>query len=655
MKVREKKWIRVRIYLVAGFFVLGLAAIVGRVYQLQVIQRPRLLAMAREGYVSSFSLPPKRGTIYDRKGHELALSVEVGSVFAHPAHVKDKPAAARALAEILGEKRESVLATLQEKRPFVWLKRRIPTALGEQVMARQIPGVGVANESRRYYPARDLAAHVIGFAGTDNQGLEGLERGYDDLLLGPQMKLVGMRDALGRPFAMNRPERSQHPMHSLVLTLDKDIQYRAQEALRSAVAKARARSGHCLVVDPDTGEILAMAVVPGFNPNVFSEFRPEHWRNRAVTDTYEPGSTMKAFLLAAGLEEAVVTPLTNFDCERGQYRIGKHTIRDTHEHGSLSVADIVVQSSNIGAIKIGQQLGYATYHRYLQKFGFGEGTGIDLLGERSGFLRAAKEARVIDQATVFFGQGLTVTSLQLAMGMAAIANGGKLMRPYVVSSVQDESGRRVRETLPKVVRRAISEETARKVRQILEGVASQRGTAPQAAVRGFRVAGKTGTAQKVDPETKLYSRDKFLALFVGFLPAEQPRLVILVVIDEPRGLFYGGQVAAPVFREVGEWALHYLRIDPQIQTAEAAGSKASPPIASAPAVKAGVPPQADEEEGVPDFMGLGMREVLRSGHSLGLRMVLEGSGHAVRQDPAPGAARDRATTVRVWFRPPTRS
>jgi cell division protein FtsI (penicillin-binding protein 3) len=652
MKIREKKWIRFRIYVVAAVFLLGLGTILGRAYQLQILERKRLAAIAHKGYVGTIKLPPKRGTIYDRDGHELAISVEVRSVYAHPGQVEKKGRAAVKLAAALGEPSDRVRECLSRKSSFVWIKRRIDPALARKVQDLEIRGVGVTKETRRFYPGKEISAHLIGFTGADNQGLEGLERKYEKLLKGSQNSLVQMRDALGRLFSVDKPPQAGRGMCDLFLTINKDIQYKAQQVLRRAVEERGARAGHCLVVDPETGEILAMAVVPEFNPNDFTRFRPHEWRNRAVTDCYEPGSTIKTFLLAASLESSLVTPQTNFDCEQGEYRVGSELVRDTHKYGVLSVSDIIVHSSNIGAIKIGEKLGYRRLSQYLAKFGFSRKTGVGLLGERSGFVRPVKKARTIDRAAACFGQGMTVTSLQLAMAMAAIANGGKLMRPYVVSSIVDESGMVVQRSYPKMVRRVVSERTARKVASILEGVVGEDGTGPQAAISGFRVAGKTGTAQKVDPVTRKYSRTKDVATFVGFVPADRPRLVIMVMIDEPKGVPYGGVVAGPVFKEVGLWSLNYLRVNPQFRLADSevdgqtglenSGQQASPS-----------PVRVKVETGeLPDFRGLGMREVLRKGRTLGLKVLLEGTGLAVRQEPSPGAPLGKVSTVKVSFRPP---
>ncbi|MCD4718091.1 MAG: transpeptidase family protein [Desulfobacterales bacterium] len=655
MKVNEKKGIRFRVYLVAAFFLLGMGTLLARAYQLQVLNRDRLAFIAHKGYVGTIKLPPKRGTIYERDGNELALSIEVGSVYAHPRQIEDKNNTAKQLSRVLGERRQKILKLIKSNRSFVWIKRRIESGQAKQVSALELKGVSTTTETKRYYPGKEIAAHLIGFAGNENQGLEGIEKKYEKLLIGSQYSLIQMRDALGRQFSISRPIPSGHEMSGLVLTIDKDIQYKAQQALQRAVEKTKARAGHCLVVNPETGEILAMAVVPEFNPNIFSKYRPYQWRNRTITDCYEPGSTMKAFLLAACLEEAVVTPYTNFDCEHGKYKIGSRTIHDTHKYGVLTVSDIIVHSSNIGAIKIGNKLGYKRLYAYTKKFGFGKKTGVNLIGERNGFVRSPKKARRVDRATVCFGQGMTTTSLQLVMAMAAIANGGKLMRPYVVKAVVDESGRVIKETYPKVVRRVISPRTAKKVAKILEGVVSKEGTGPKAAIKGFKVAGKTGTAQKVDPKTGTYSRTKDVATFVGFAPADQAKLVILVMIDEPKGIPYGGVVAGPVFSEVGLWSLNHLRVNPQTEFVDKGTyvEQNTDKLSNRGPLKAKQPPVKVEAGFLPDFSGLAMREVLKKGRSLGLKVVLKGTGLAVRQEPGPGAPLKKISSIKVSFSPPT--
>ena len=653
MNLKKKKWIRFRAYLISLIFLIGLGTLVARAYQLQVLERDRLNAIARDGYICTIKLPSKRGTIYDRRGHELAISAEAGSVYSHPGLVKEKRKTARKLSRALNKNQGKILTLLRSKKSFVWIDRKIAPERASAVKALDLPGVGVTKETRRYHPGREIAAHLVGFVGTDNNGLEGLEKEYDKFLQGPQLTLIHMKDALGRPFSITKPVASGKKMHDLTLTIDKDIQYKAQQALKSAVKKTRARSGQCLVVDPDTGEILAMAVFPDFNPNIFSRYKPHQWRNRTVTDCFEPGSTIKAFLLAAGLEEGVVKATSSFDCEQGKYKVSGRVINDTHKYGVLTVSDIIVHSSNIGAIKIGQKLGYKKFRKYLLGFGFGKKTGVDILGERNGFVRPEKGSRPLDRANNFFGQGMTTTSLQMVMAMAAIANGGKLMRPYVVKKIQTASGDIVKKTNPRVVRRVISEKTAEKVAAILEGVVSEEGTGPQASISGFRVAGKTGTAQKVDQKTRQYSKKKYVASFVGFAPVSHPRLVIIVVVDEPKGIPYGGIVAGPVFGEVGQWTLNYLRVNPQIRLAHkglrvSGGEKTT----SEPRHKNPIPLTKVKGGLLPDFRGLGMREVLKKGRNLGLDVLLEGTGMAFKQHPRPGASLRGIKTVKISFRPP---
>jgi len=651
MKVSKKKWIRLRIYLVALFFLGGLGTILARAYQLQVLEKDKLVSIARAGYRGHIPLPPKRGTIYDREGHELAVSVEVGSIYAHPKQVEKKAYTAKRLSRILDTKQSTILNLLNRKRSFVWIKRRVSPEKVAQIKTLELQGIGATKESRRYYPGREIAGHLIGFVGDDNQGLEGLEKKYDHLLRGPQVSLMQMRDALGRPFYVSMPSMEEDNMHSLVLTIDKDIQYKAEQVLYAAVKKAKAKAGHCIVVNPDTGEILAMAVAPLFNPNVFRKHKPDQWRNRAVTDCYEPGSTIKAFLLATALEKHVVSPQTLLYCEDGAFKVGNRTIHDTKKHGMMSVSQIVTMSSNIGAVKIGQKLGYKRFTEFLKKFGFGTKTGIDLLGEVSGFIRPAGDTRAIDRATSFFGHGMSATSLQVTFAMAAIANGGKLMRPYVVKEIRNSRDHVIRSFHPKVVRRVLSKRTAKKAARILEGVVAEKGTAPLAAIPGFRVAGKTGTSHKVDPRTKRYSRRDYIASFVGFAPVENPKLVMMVSVDEPRGSYYGGSVAGPVFKEVGAWSLNVLRVNPPSRLVKEDGR-----LAAIRASLWGGEPEvkeiAEDESLLPDFSGKTMREVLRKARALGLKVALKGTGLACRQTPGPGVPLVKTGKVSVTFSPP---
>ena len=650
MKVREKNWIRFRICLVGTFFLAGLGIILGRAFQLQILDSDKLAAMARVGYRESIKLPPKRGTIYDRKGHELAVSIEVGSIYAHPRQVLNKSETAGQLSKILSVKKGEIIEDLRKKRSFVWIARKVPSDKVNQIKALKLAGIGFTKESGRYYPGREIGAHLIGFSGEDNQGLEGLEKKYDRILKGREQTLIQMRDALGRPFFVSQEAPEGDQMHDLILTIDKDIQYKAQEALKMAVERTKAKSGQAVVVDPETGEVLAMAVVPLFNPNTFRKHRPSQWRNRIITDVYEPGSVIKVFLLATALDQKILTLNTKFFCEEGQYKVANHIIHDTKKNDFLSVSDIVVYSSNIGAVKIGQRVGYERFTEYLKKFGFGKKTGIGLLGERRGFIRPVRLAKEIDKANIYFGQGMTASSLQLTMAMAAIANGGKLMRPFVIKSVKDQQGVVVTENRPKMIRQVISPEVAYKVRHVLERVVDE-GTGTEAAISGFRAAGKTGTSQKVDPRTMRYSQVNYMSLFVGFVPVDKPRLVIMVAVDEPKEERYGGLVAGPVFKELGGWTLNHLRVNPQVRLVKI---EEDPKISEVRRQIMEPKPTVmiQDPDLLPDFRGQSMREVLRGGRSLGLDVVLEGTGLAVRQVPQPGSPLKKVTKVEVQFQPP---
>ncbi len=656
MKVSSKKWIRFRAYTVAGLMLLGFCLVLGRAFQLQVIEGPRLRQMAMSGIEGTVKLPPARGSIYARDGKELAVSVDVRSIYADPSMIENVEKTALELSRALELPVESVRGRLAAAGRFVWIKRKVPNHVSDRALDLNLAGIGVIPDTRRFFPGREIGAHLIGFVGDEEQGLEGLERKYDEYLRGPQETLFQLRDARRRAFAVSRPDDSGRKRHDLFLTIDKGIQYKAQTALRAAVASSKAEAGTCVVLDPQTGEILAMATVPEYNPNAFRRHAPSEWRNRVVTDIFEPGSTIKPFILAAALNEGVVTPSTPFYCEQGSYRIGRNTVRDTREHETLTAAQVVIHSSNIGAIKLGRTLGHKAVVRYLQDFGFGARTGVGLLGERRGYVRDASSTREIEHATLCFGQGMSATILQSAVAMAALANGGLLLKPYVVDRIVDEDGKVVLQNKPRVVRRVVSPAVARTVSSILEGVVTMDGTAPQAAIDGYRVAGKTGTSQKVDPETMKYSRSKYVAAFVGFAPVDRPRLVIAVAIDEPKGSYYGGVVAGPMFRELGGWALSHLRVAPDVRPAglDLLPVKAWNPETSAEVqnIAAQLRMESVTAGAVPDFSGMGIREVFTRSREIGIHVEVEGSGFAVSQEPSPGAEIEKGTVIKVRFESP---
>lgn len=548
---------------IAILLVVAFAVVLCRLFQLQVLQAGELTAKADRQHRKAVVLEGPRGTIVDRQGKVLAANVDVPSVFGVPTSLGDPAGVAKDLGRVLHIKADEIERRLKQERSFVWIARKLDPDVGRSLEALSLDGIGTVMEGRRFYPKGSLLAHVLGFAGLDGQGLEGLELKYEPYLHGEKQMVVLQRDALGRTvFPKGLQEQGPLPGHNLALTIDEVVQYIAEKELDETVRVTRAKGGVVVVMEPKTGAILAMAVSPRFDPNELKALSADRWRNRVLTDAYEPGSTMKVFVGAAALEEKVMKPTTSVYAENGEMPVAGTVIHDHERYGWLTFAQVIEKSSNIGAAKTGMVLGERRLYRYLRSFGFGERTDIDLPGEMAGLLRDPKDWGRRSLASISMGQEVGVTPLQLVTAMSAVANGGSLMKPYVVQSILDVRGRVVYEAAPTVKRKSISPETARTLSGILEGVVL-RGTGSKAAVTGFRVAGKTGTAQKIDPATGGYSATKFVGSFVGFLPAEDPKLAMVVAIDEPQGEAWGGAVAAPVFHRVAEQALSALGVYPQ--------------------------------------------------------------------------------------------
>jgi cell division protein FtsI (penicillin-binding protein 3) len=567
---------RGRRYITLLLLLCGFGVVLFRLATLQVLQAAELTVKADRQHQKTVSLEGVRGTIVDRHGKMLAMNLEVPSVFGVPTALDSPAKTARSLSPVLHVRADELERKLRQDRGFVWLARKLDPEQGRRLERMPMEGIGIVLEGRRFYPKGPLLAHVLGFAGMDGEGLEGIERRYESHLHGEKRVTVLQRDALGRtvfPKKMSN-EQSPAPGHQLVLTIDEVIQYIVEKELEEAVARAEAKSGTMIVLDPSTGALLASAVSPRFDPNAVSALRPDRWRNRALTDAYEPGSTMKAVLAAAAIEERVMKPDTLVFGEQGRMAIGNTMIHDHEKLGWLSFAQVIQKSSNVGAAKAGMALGEQRFYRYLQSFGFGERTEIDLPGEAAGLLKHPREWGGRTLASISMGQEIGVTPMQMVSAVAAIANGGVLMRPYVVSEIRDAQGQTLKEVQPHVKRRVISPETARTVTTILEGVVTD-GTGGKAAIAGFRVAGKTGTAQKIDSRTGRYSASQFVSSFVGYVPANNPRLAMIVVIDEPQGESWGGTVAAPVFNRVGEQVLNYLGVssDVPVKLAMASGKQ----------------------------------------------------------------------------------
>ena len=562
---------RSRRYVLLVLLLAGFAVVLFRLVNLQVLQAAELTARADRQHQKSVSLEGARGTVTDRHGKVLAMNVEVPSIFGVPTSLDSPSNAARFLSPVLHLRREEIERKLRQDKHFVWLARKVEPEQGRRLEQLSIDGIGMVMEGRRFYPKGPLLAHVLGFVGMDGMGLEGLERRYESQLHGEKRLTILQRDALGRTvFPKGLREQAPTAGQTLTLTIDEVIQYIAEKELEEAVDHARARSGTIIVMEPKTGAILAMAVNPRFDPNAVASLTADRWRNRALTDTYEPGSTMKLMVAAAALEERVMMPGSMLFGENGRMTIANTTIHDHEKLGWMTFAQMIQKSSNIGAAKTGMLLGDQRLYRYLQAFGFGQRTDIDLPGEVAGLLKSPREWHRRSLASISMGQEVGVTPLQMITAVSAIANDGVLMKPYVVAGVRDQKGQVVKEILPQVRRRTVSPATARMLTGIMEGVVTS-GTGTKAAIPGFRVAGKTGTAQKVDPRTGTYSSALSIGSFVGFVPADAPRLAIIVVIDEPQGEAWGGVVAAPVFRRVGEQVLTYMGVprDDQVKIAMA--------------------------------------------------------------------------------------
>jgi len=558
MKKPKEKWIRFRITTILVFFCLLAFIVAGRAFQLQVLKRDQLCKLAERQYKNKIPLVPKRGTIYSKGYEELAVTVEVDSVYAEPDDIEDPKLASKRLAPVLSVSRKKLEDRFSSSKSFVWLARKVSPSLIKRVKSLDIQGIGFVKENRRFYPNAELASHVVGFSGIDGSGLGGIELAQDTQIKGKVEFVRAERDALGkRTLPKDLGFEDYLTGNSIVLTIDKTIQYTAEKELANAVRKSGAKGGTAIVMDPKTGEVLAMANYPQFNPNDISSYPQAALKNKAIVDTYEPGSTFKVFLLAAALEEGVVKPGDKFFCENGSMEFAGKVIHDTHKHGTLTVREIMKVSSNIGAAKIAVKLGKERYHGYLSSFGFGSPTGIELKGEGSGILRSMKTWSKLELANISFGQGVSVTPLQLTTAFSAIANGGYLMKPYLVKDILDKDGKVIKRNQPQIVKKIISGETALKVTEMLRDAVAEGGTGTAAALAGYDVAGKTGTAQKVSGG-RGYAGNKHVASFIGFVPAQSPKLVVLVAIDEPEGVQYGGVVAAPVFKAIAESSLRYL-------------------------------------------------------------------------------------------------
>src|SRR6266849_4204832 len=549
----------VRLLIIAGVALFWMAVAFARLGYLQLFQHSEYLARAQRQQQRTIEITPERGAIYDRNMRPLAMSIPVDSAFAVPAELADEHLAARLLSSVLNIPPEALEARFESSRSFVWVMRKLPPEKAEAIAALNLKGVYFQKENQRFYPKRDLAAHVLGFVDVDEKGLGGIEHELDGQIRGKSEKIVVMADARQRWFDGGEAQRERGA--SVVLTLDEKIQYIAERELAAAMTKTHALAGSVIVMNPSTGEILALANWPKFNPNSATAVPAEARMNRAVTALYEPGSTFKLITLAAAFDQGITRPGEIFDCENGAVYVAGHRIRDHKPFGLLDVADILAQSSDVGAIKIALRLGAPKFYDYIRAFGFGQPTGVDLPGESKGILRRVENWTPISVGSISMGQEVGVTPVQLITAVSAIANGGLIYRPHVIVELRrgDQLMPAEGPLAPSDPKRVIRPETAATLRRLMEGVVLN-GTGKLAHLDGWTAAGKTGSAQKIDPATGRYSPTHFIASFTGFAPISNPAVTILVSLDSPVGLHEGGMVAAPVFKRIAEQVLPHLDV-----------------------------------------------------------------------------------------------
>lgn len=547
-----------RLYLLGGILVLWVLTIGGRLVQLQVLDFGEFTQRAQRQQQRSIEVAPRRGAIYDRNGHELAMSIAVDSVFAVPSEIPDQATAATLLAKVLQADPADIEARLKSSRAFAWIARKLDADTADRIRALNLRGIYFQKESKRFYPKRELAAQALGYVGMDDEGLGGLERAYDARLRGKPGSMIITMDAKRRWFG--RVERQPESGDNLVLTIDEKIQYIAERELEAAMRQTHAAAGTVVVENPRTGEILALANRPSFNPNTFRTADPQALSDRAVSDIYEPGSTFKLVTLAAALDQGLTRPDEVVDCQMGSITIAGLKIHDHKPYGDLTVAQILAKSSDVGAIKVGLRLGDQRFDRYIRAFGFGSQTGIELPGETRGIARPVSRWSKVSIGAISMGQEIGVSAVQLTAMISSIANDGVWVAPRIVAGTAPPGPLQPVAFHPAEQRRVISTLTAAQIKKMMEGVVMPGGTGPRALLDGYTVAGKTGTAQKADPATHTYSKSKYVASFAGFAPVNNPAVTIVVVLDSPVGEHEGGQVAAPVFQRIAKQVLAYLNV-----------------------------------------------------------------------------------------------
>jgi cell division protein FtsI (penicillin-binding protein 3) len=668
-----------RALFVAALIAFWMLVVCARLVHLQFSQHESLADRARQQQQNSFETTPQRGELLDRQGRQLARSIQTVSLFLDPdgldAATLDRNA--KQLSQSLGLKYADLAKEFREahaeKRRFVWIARRLDADHANKIVAMNLPGIQPRLEPKRYYPNGPLASHILGYVGLDGKGLGGVEQFYNAKISGEPGKLFLEKDAKGKSYESY--EIASKPGQTVVLTIDQTIQYQAEQTLLAAVQRSRAKSGTVIVLDPRSGEILALANAPTFDPNKVAETKAETRSNWALQNIYEPGSTFKIVAFSAALEKQFVKVEDRIDCQMGAITVAGRVIHDHHPFGSLTIKEALEKSSNVAAIKLGLRVGDPTMYEYIKRFGFGSRTGIELPGETAGLLRKVERWQPSSIGSIAIGQEVGVTPVQMVAAFGALANDGVRIAPHLIREVRNAEGAVVYRAQPEH-RRVIGADIALALRGMLEGV-TLNGTAKQAQLDGYSAAGKTGTAQKIDPKTRAYSATKFVGSFVGFAPVSNPQVVIIVVIDEPAGAYHGGDVAAPIFREVAEKVLPALGVMPDIETQPVheliantnenseRAAKLQEEQAQAEQQRRATLPTVDSNGGrggevvyavatkkamlMPDLRGRSVRDVARTCARLGLQVEARGEGRVRKQNPSAGTEVSTGQLVYVDF------
>lgn len=622
------------ILLISLFF-----AIIARLYYIQIIKGKDFSKKVCQQYLTTVTLTPKRGVIYDCNMKEMAISVKADSVFAIPKEIENKKDVSNKLAKILKLDYDKTFKKINNNKNFVWIKRQISLSEFQEISNEKISGIYFVKEDKRYYPNKTLASQILGFVNIDNRGLEGTELYCDNYLSVNPQKLIVKRDAKKRLIILPYDTKEEEKVlngNNVKLTIDLIIQHTLERELQEVYKNYNAKGALGIIMEPATGKILALANYPNFNPNLYRFYSKDMLRNKNITDLFEPGSTFKVFVAASVLEQNIVKPEDLIYCENGKFNIGSRKLHDVHKYGWLSFREVIEKSSNIGIVKIGMSLGKNELYKFLSNFGFGVKTKIDLPGENSGILRKPKNWSKYSICAIPIGQEVSVTAIQLITAMASIANNGILMKPYIIDEIIDSSENVIKKTQPEKIKQVVSINTTNMLNEILKGVVCS-GTGQNAAISGYEIVGKTGTAQKV--EGGKYIKGKFVSSFIGFVPIINPKLVILVVVDEPRKQYYGSEVAAPTFRKIAQDCLNYLEILPKNEVMVKKEDK----------VKL-VENLIKEKVIMPDLNGKTMRETIDILWKLNLEPKFIGSGIVFYQSPAPNEEVEIGNTCLVNFR-----